>query len=410
MNKHICIGILLAFDISIADDLSSISDEFDDPTTLTNWLRCHQTEGWEDQATRSSDPWETWQIDETNGVMEVMPYTSVFFDDFMGGFAYKNVTGDVVITARLRVTARDGTPVPGSDYSLSGILFREEQTALPATNWTRGGHNFLFLSLGHGTATNGLGEPVQQWEIKNTVNSTSVLSLSIAPTNIAIIQVARIGNKFTLLRQAPGGAWTIHGRFDRTTTPFPSVAQVGITAYTDWAKIVNYLDNNSFTVDGATGIAGEWIQNTHYLDATLDPSLEANAEPYNPDIIAYYDYIRYTRPSTAAVAAITASTNFTSGNPLVGGISDATLIGYFSTNANVPGNPKLNALNVSNDIVQGTFSAVGSGAVYRLEYSTNLANDSWNSAGTATATVSTITISDTNSTDTLRVYRGVLEQ
>lgn len=337
-----------------ADDLAALSDEFDDATSQARWLRVHEVEGWEALVPdRSADPWETYYIDETNHVCVIAPYTGGYYNDFIGGLAFQTVTGDFVATARLRVTARNGNPVPASQYSLAGIMIRQAQVAVPATQWVRGVANFMFLSLGHG-------ESGQQYEIKNTIDGQSTLVLSNAPGNEAIIQAARIGQRFIFMRRTDSEGWVVHGLYDRSAHPLSNTLQVGMTVYTDWGKYGDYLNPNvTYTVGGVTNVDGVWVHNTHYLDATLPAHLEANANAYNPDIIAHVDYFRFTRPSSNAVSYL-ATNNLASVPP-------ATLLGFFGDTANRPGMPVFRTATVAPVGVEAELGGAGSGFVYRVE-------------------------------------------
>lgn len=308
------------------DDLARLSDEFDAPATLADWQRNYVAEGWDAQVARSADPWNRWLIDGVAGEMVVEPNTGGFFRDLKGGSAFKMVTNDFVVTARLRVTGRDGvSPVPQSTYSLGGILIREPQTALAAADWVRGREDYLFLALGHGTGN------IQQWEVKDTRNGASELSLSAAPSNEAIIQIARIGNQFICLRFTASEGWQVHARYNRDVgpaAPFPAAVQVGLTAYTDWPNYSGYL-SQTYDVGGATGVDGVWLHNTHSLTATLPANLAASAQNYNPDIIANFDYYRFARPNASAATAIAAGDVRDSG-----AFPDAQLLAWFGANAN----------------------------------------------------------------------------
>ncbi|HMP77702.1 MAG TPA: hypothetical protein PKE12_15510 [Kiritimatiellia bacterium] len=381
---------LLGASFAWGDDLAALSDEFDDASSLVRWQRVHEVEGWDALVPgRSADPWETWYIDETNDVGVIAPYTGGYYNDFIGGLAFQVVTGDFIATARLRVTARNGGPVPDSDYSLAGIMIRQAQVAVPATQWVRGVANFMFLSLGHG-------ESGQQYEIKNTINGQSTLVLSNAISNVAIIQAVRIGQRFVFLRYTPGEGWVVHGRYDRTANPLPAALQVGMTVYTDWGKYGDYL-NTTHTVDGVPNVDGVWVHNTHFLDATLPAGLEANANPYNPDIIAYYDYFRYVRPPPDAVA------NFTTNN--FNAISNATLLGYFGDLVNRPGEADFKSIQLAAYGIEAELGGLGSGHIYRIEADPG---DGWTPlpAPTLTADAARVTLAlPTNSA----LLRAVLE-
>ena len=337
------------------DDLAALSDEFDDASTLVRWQRVHEVEGWDALVPgRSANPWETWFIDETNDVSVIAPYTGGYYNDFIGGLAFQVVTGDFVATARVRVTARNGDPIPSSEYSLAGIMIRQAQVAVPATQWVRGVANFMFLSLGHGFSG-------QQYEIKNTIDGISTLVLSNAISNVAIIQAVRIGQRFVFLRHTPEEGWVVHGRYDRAATPLPAAVQVGMTVYTDWGKYGDYL-NTTHTVDGVPNVDGVWVHNTHFLDPTLPAGLEPNANPYNPDIIAYYDYFRYVRPPPEAVADLTTN--------VFGAISNAALTNYFGSRVNRPGHADFKSIALAGSGVETELGGLGSGHVYRIEAET----------------------------------------
>ncbi|MGB0583200.1 MAG: immunoglobulin domain-containing protein, partial [Limisphaerales bacterium] len=101
------------------DDLSPLSDEFESPSTLPNWQRVYQVEGW------GFDQLEQWDINQSNsGRMTMMPHTSSWFEEWRGVQAYKQVTGDFVVTTDVEPTGRSGTGPPNTQYSLAGIMVR----------------------------------------------------------------------------------------------------------------------------------------------------------------------------------------------------------------------------------------------------------------------------------------------
>jgi len=101
------------------DDLVTLSDEFDSSATLGDWLRNDTAEGW------NADKLEQWDINVTTpGRMRLMPYTSFWYQDFTGAYAYKEGEGDFVVPLNLDVTDRAGTGRPNSHFSLAGILVR----------------------------------------------------------------------------------------------------------------------------------------------------------------------------------------------------------------------------------------------------------------------------------------------
>lgn len=277
--------------------LSTLSDEFDDSATLGNWQRIYQVEGW------NANQLETWDIDTTQaGRMVMIPYSSSWFEDYRGNFAFKTVTGDFVATAEIFIDDRDGgdgNMIPESDYSLGGVLVRAPRAITdPTAEWSLGGENYTFLSMGNGN-TSGAGLSFQ-FEDKTTVDSNSTLILTNTTTDNAVIQLARIGGDVIVLRQSPGQSWVVHRRFDRDD--FPATLQVGAFSYTDWP-----------TVSGLPV-----FQNN--ISVTTGPGT-------NADIVAGFEYFRFEEPVVPPALV---------GQDLgpSGGVSDAQLLSFLGDNAN----------------------------------------------------------------------------
>lgn len=124
------------------DDLAALSDDFNDPKTLTNWLRVYREER------MGADQLERFDIGRTKtGWMTLMPYTSVWYQNWRGLLVHKRVRGDFVVTTHVRATGRTGDRPPASQFSLAGIMVRTPRNVTPQT-WRPGGENYLFLSLG----------------------------------------------------------------------------------------------------------------------------------------------------------------------------------------------------------------------------------------------------------------------
>ncbi|MFP6597973.1 MAG: hypothetical protein VCC01_11000 [Candidatus Hydrogenedentota bacterium] len=176
------------------NDLAVYNDEFDNSDTLSNWSHINVTESW------NADQLEILSIDTTTpGRMTVMPYTCTWYEDYRGPLIYKNITGDVVVTTSMQVTGRDGSSIPQSQYSLSGLMFRTPRVITPGT-WISGGENYVFFSIGHGDNRGSS----YQFERKTTTNGTSNLILSPSLGNSALLQIARLGNYIILLRRESG--------------------------------------------------------------------------------------------------------------------------------------------------------------------------------------------------------------
>lgn len=246
--------------IGPGDDLQSLSDEFDDPATLPQWSRIFQTEQ------TNADQLERFDISKTRaGWMVMVPYSSTWYMDYRGVLVYKQIKGDFVATSNIRVARRGGDGAPRSNYSLAGLMIRTPRNVTPQT-WKPGGENYIFLSLG---AANRPG--TYQFEVKTTINSRSRLAVTNADTPAALIQIARIGNDFILLKKTPDGNWNVHQRYRRTD--MPEELQVGLTVYTD------------------------------YSTASRIPAPRQSRQVIKngrPDLVAGFDYVRFKRPQLPA--------------------------------------------------------------------------------------------------------------
>ncbi|MCA9435214.1 MAG: hypothetical protein KC978_05480 [Candidatus Omnitrophica bacterium] len=247
--------LLIAVPIFGQDDLASLSDEFDNPSTQSNWMRIYQVEQW------GADQLEEYDFSGARpGWLRMVPYSSTWYQNWRGVLAFKEVTGDFMVTTHIQPRNRAGTGAPGSQFSLAGIMIRTPRNITPQT-WTPGGENYVFLSIG------AAGDPgVFQFEVKTTVDSDSNLVYTDANTSEATIRSARLGNYFIMLRRAPEEDWVVHRRYYRED--MPQTLQVGMTCYTDWP----------------TG-------------STFDPYVhnQITITTGNPDLVADFDYYRYAR-------------------------------------------------------------------------------------------------------------------
>lgn len=279
-----------------ANDLSPLSDEFNNPFTLPLWQRVHVVEGW------NAEQLEAIDISASrSGWLTLVPWTCTWYQDWRGPMAFKRVGGDFVVTSAVENTGRDGTSLPGINFSLGGLMIRTPRNITPAT-WAPGGENYVFLSVGYGQA----GPPRWQFEVKTTVASQSTLILSDAPGPAARLQIARLGRYVICLRREPGGPWRVHQRYDRPD--FPDTLQVGPVAYTDWNKAQTF---DPFVHNGAA------------LHPPLPPTVPdpSPGTPFHPDLIARWDYVRYFRPSIPAPLA-----GLNLANPAQ--VSDAQLLSF----------------------------------------------------------------------------------
>jgi hypothetical protein len=273
---------LVPLTLLAGDDLTPLSDEFNDASTLAQWQRVYVVEGW------PANQLELQDINTTRpGMMVMMPFTSTWFNDYRGELTFKEVQGDFVVTTDVEANRRNGTGPPRSAYSLAGIMIRTPRQITPAT-WRPGGENYLFLSLGAASSPG-----TYQFEVKSTVSSNSQLIVESAGTGRAIIQYARLGPYFIALKSV-NGVWTVHHRYFRAD--MPSTLQVGMTVYTDYptASSVPPLTHNSTVIRAG-----------------------------NPDLVAAFDYFRFARPR---VPPALANANFST-------VSDADLLSFLGAAA-----------------------------------------------------------------------------
>jgi hypothetical protein len=319
--------LLLPFLIATlpADDLRPLGDEFANSATLTRFTEHGAHEAWTtpfvEQAAIHSP---------TAGHFRLIPRTCAWFQNLRGTLYFKNITGNFIVTAKVKVYSRTrGNPdlPPDRTYSLAGILIRQPRAVTgnftnPAYNWTAGGENYVFLSYGTG------GDSRQrQFEIKTTVNSVSDLyyrSIGIDQTanNDAWLQIVRVGNTVVCLRKhSASSEWIVENRYPNTNqqiSAFGPTIQVGLTAYTDWPSI-NLVGN-----------------------ATAQLAFNRNGiSPGSPDLIADFDYIRFRRPPAALTESVlqNMSTRRTSGGidgPHVYLSASTNAASHLGENANLP--------------------------------------------------------------------------
>lgn len=232
--------------------LDHFSDEFDKTESLKDWRRVYQTEG------SNADQLKTIKID--NGVLNLVPHTSSWYNDYRGVLVYKPIKGDFIVSAKVKATSLKGSSAPNKLYSLAGIMVRTPKDITPKI-WRPGQENYIFLSIG---TANKPGE--KQFEVKTTINSNSNLEISSANSSEAEIKILRIGASFILLKK-DADSWNVHKRYYRPD--MPKTLQVGMTVYTDWSNVekINPKKHNQVVIrDGA------------------------------PDLNAEFDYFRFKRP------------------------------------------------------------------------------------------------------------------
>jgi hypothetical protein len=320
-------ALLLALVASSAlagDDLTPLTDEFDDASTLAQWQRVYLVEQW------NANQLELQDINNTRpGHMVMMPFTSTWFDDYRGELTFKQVQGDFVVTSQVDVSQRGGAGAPRSNYSLGGLMIRNPRQVTPAT-WHPGGENYVFLSLGAASIPGTL-----QFEVKTTTNSNSVLFITDGVSS-AIIQIARIG-PYVITLHSVGGVWSVHRRFYRPD--FAQIMQVGMTTYTDFATCSMYQP---------------FVHNSMVIHAG------------NPDLVAAYDYVRFERPNVPA--------NLTNANFMdTVAVTDSMLLSFLGANATANA-PSIDGQPSDVGVTRGgtaSFHVSASGAALRYQWRKN---------------------------------------
>ncbi len=287
-----------------------LNDEFNNTATLSaNWLNINDTEQW------GAEHLESLDINTSSiGQLHMMPYTSAWFQNWRGTLIYKMVDQDFVITTQVTATDRSGTSIPGAQYSLAGIMLRIPRDypngALGAGGWIAGGENYVFLATGFASQSHPScsGCPGPHFEVKNTINSNSNLSVSSIATSTNVkIRIARIGNAILVLYQLPGQNWVVHERYTRSD--FPSEIQVGFVTYTDWNKVNTYTP---------------FFHNSNVLNANLSPDPSSNpAQAFDPALIGTFEYARFDEVTVPAALM---------GVDLVNTASDADLLSFLGYN------------------------------------------------------------------------------
>jgi len=299
-------------------EISQLSDEFEDQNSIADWSRLHQTEGW------NADQLQAWDVNQTqSGRMAMVPETAVWYQDWRGPMAFKEVTGDFVFTTEVHITDRDDVGGSDSDnvpgdalFSLGGLMIRTPREIDGPGDWSPGsmqddgtnnGENYVFLSLGYGNSANEF-----SLEVKTTRNSNSQLELSPlgADADTVRIQIARVGDTVLTLFQEAGQQWQVHRRYSRPD--MPQTIQAGLVTYTDWEKA------NDFT---------PLFHNSNVLTPSgTDPTPD---QPFNPDLVAGFEYARFARPQVPAGLTT---------DDLLNHASDEQLLSFLGDNAHPAGN------------------------------------------------------------------------
>lgn len=326
------------------DDLWVLSDEFDDSSTLTNWQRINEVEGW------NAEKLEVVDIDAAAADhLRMVPTPSTFYQDNVGPTLFKTITGDFVVTMELEVRQRDGTLArPSSRHSLGGILMRAPRSitaAAPAppqppnprlaypsgayaTDWTPGQENFMGFTFGMGGLEVEGSSPIDQWHygVGSTANSATdgyqdFRGLPVG-VNVATLQVVRRGDTFLFLRKHAEGGWIIEDR--RVRPDLPETLQVGAIAMTSYWGLLGNQAAGAFDIDGA-------------FHHNRNVFTEANGfSGLDPDLRADIDYVRFKLPPADLTETMLQAVTTTGDSTEVHLLGDSILAGVLGDPVNLP--------------------------------------------------------------------------
>ncbi|MFZ4763737.1 MAG: hypothetical protein ACOYMN_02185 [Roseimicrobium sp.] len=251
--------------VPVVDPLASAGDEFSDAATLATWQRLDQSEGW------GANKLTTHEI--SSGRMRLIPSVSGFYQDYVGPYVFRNVTGDFIATVQMDVSRRDNAAGrPSSNFSIGGLILRRPKTitnagASPGGDWIAGAENSIAFNFG--TADPVAQPNANQWQcvVSNTTNSVSNFYTStqgiLLSENTVTMQIVRVGSTIVLLRQHPGGQWITEQRYTRAD--FPATLQIGLGTATNFnaiAGLTPFNHNRTAPAGGTPDVVldAEWFR------------------------------------------------------------------------------------------------------------------------------------------------------
>lgn len=229
MRYFLSILFSLGLATAAGQELTSLSDDFSDASSLNNWTFLHDVEKWPNKLNKA---------EVKDGYLVLEPRTSGWFNDGNAPFVFKNVTGDFDVRARVKASGIT-SDIPSEQWSLGGLMVRipRRQTA---ENWTPNRDTWMFMTTGIAEMT---GKPVL--ETKYTINSRSNLKLRDARADWITLRVVRVGHAFIMLyKYDTDTTWTVHERF--YFQQWPPTLQVGFNCYTSSKKVSKQGDEIEF--------------------------------------------------------------------------------------------------------------------------------------------------------------------
>ncbi|MBH5318810.1 hypothetical protein I6N90_13465 [Paenibacillus sp. GSMTC-2017] len=245
LTMMMCVGLTVGCGstndktIESTDDLAILSDEFDDASTLNQWLIADDVS----HSKKEEGFFEVMDINTTRpGSLYILPTAGTWYSINTGHLSYKKIKGDFSITLRVKVLGKSSS-IPSGAYDLAGLMARTpsqiEGEIVPAN-----GENWEYITTG--------GEGNKRIvDYKTTVNSQSSYLIKEVASEWIILRMVRVGSTFVkLYKEDDQGEWQLASTMERDH--LPEELQVGI----------NFLTN---------------------LNGAPDHTIEA-------------DYIRYSRP------------------------------------------------------------------------------------------------------------------
>jgi hypothetical protein len=225
------------------DDLAALSDEFDKPGALRNWKSFAAAEGWPDRIEKAD-------VNATSpGHLHVVPQSGAWWAGYHGVYFFKEVTGDFVITTRVKVTGKGGGE-PTKIWTISGLLLRAPADAKVDREQRK--ENWIYVMTGRGP---GEGRVI---DAKSTLDGINAWDITPTQPGWYELRIARVGPLFIAMCRPDGGDWMLRKRIARND--LPETLQAGINVTSDFklsssmpsAKYNAELFPGTSSVDSAT--------------------------------------------------------------------------------------------------------------------------------------------------------------
>jgi hypothetical protein len=190
-----------------------LSDELDDPATLSRWRQWDEVQG-EDSRTEHLDLAQSHP-----GMLTLRPKAGGWYGSYQGPLIYKMVQGDFRVETWVSA-AKLGNPEapPDEQFNSAGLMARDPEHGPGHENW-------VMVNTGHQAGA------LVGSEGKTTVGSQSTLELVDGPFR-GRLRMCRVGGVIVVARMLEGEtAWRVLNRYDRSD--LPEDLQVGMVA-TGW--------------------------------------------------------------------------------------------------------------------------------------------------------------------------------